>query len=160
MALIKCSECGAQVSDKAASCPHCGNPIAAAQVQQAQPQEAKIQPVFESGKIVVCTRCRSQHVQLYEIEHRGQHGAKVKTSYSANLNPLKPFTLVNKKEKVKRKASEGYEVRRYQCLDCGKEFYFNPGIAPNGQQATSCSDLLIMVMVVAVMIWIFYMVIF
>ncbi len=28
MALITCSECGKQVSDKAATCPHCGNPIA------------------------------------------------------------------------------------------------------------------------------------
>ena len=28
MALISCSECGKQVSDKALSCPHCGNPAA------------------------------------------------------------------------------------------------------------------------------------
>lgn len=27
MALIKCSECGRDVSDKASSCPHCGNPL-------------------------------------------------------------------------------------------------------------------------------------
>lgn len=27
MALIKCSECGKDVSEKAASCPYCGNPI-------------------------------------------------------------------------------------------------------------------------------------
>ncbi|SBV94863.1 conserved hypothetical protein [uncultured Dysgonomonas sp.] len=27
MALINCSECGKEVSDKAASCPNCGNPI-------------------------------------------------------------------------------------------------------------------------------------
>ncbi len=27
MALLKCSECGGEVSDKAVSCPHCGNPI-------------------------------------------------------------------------------------------------------------------------------------
>ena len=27
MALIRCPECGAQVSDKAASCPQCGHPI-------------------------------------------------------------------------------------------------------------------------------------
>jgi len=27
MALIKCSECGKEVSEKATSCPHCGNPI-------------------------------------------------------------------------------------------------------------------------------------
>lgn len=30
MAMIKCSECGKEVSDKAAVCPNCGNPIAAA----------------------------------------------------------------------------------------------------------------------------------
>ena len=29
MALIRCSECGQTVSDKAATCPRCGNPIAA-----------------------------------------------------------------------------------------------------------------------------------
>ena len=25
MAMIKCSECGKQMSDKAKTCPHCGN---------------------------------------------------------------------------------------------------------------------------------------
>ena len=29
MALVKCSECGKEISDKALSCPHCGNPIQA-----------------------------------------------------------------------------------------------------------------------------------
>lgn len=29
MALIACGECGKQISDKAASCPHCGAPSAA-----------------------------------------------------------------------------------------------------------------------------------
>jgi hypothetical protein len=28
MALIKCIECGADVSDKAAACPKCGHPVA------------------------------------------------------------------------------------------------------------------------------------
>ena len=28
MAMIKCPECGKDISDKAASCPHCGNPMA------------------------------------------------------------------------------------------------------------------------------------
>ena len=27
MALIKCSECGKEISSKASSCPHCGNPM-------------------------------------------------------------------------------------------------------------------------------------
>lgn len=41
MALIKCEECGREVSDKAASCPGCGAPIATVQVGQA--------PSFEQG---------------------------------------------------------------------------------------------------------------
>lgn len=28
MPLVNCSECRARVSDRAAACPHCGNPIA------------------------------------------------------------------------------------------------------------------------------------
>jgi len=27
MALIKCSECGKEISDKAGACPSCGNPV-------------------------------------------------------------------------------------------------------------------------------------
>ena len=27
MAMIKCSECGEEVSDKASTCVHCGNPL-------------------------------------------------------------------------------------------------------------------------------------
>jgi len=30
MALIKCGECQNEVSDRAAACPHCGNPMSAA----------------------------------------------------------------------------------------------------------------------------------
>ncbi len=33
MALIKCPECGKEISDKAASCPHCGCPISHPQTQ-------------------------------------------------------------------------------------------------------------------------------
>jgi hypothetical protein len=30
MALVPCAECGRQISDKAAACPHCGNPLSPA----------------------------------------------------------------------------------------------------------------------------------
>jgi DNA-directed RNA polymerase subunit RPC12/RpoP len=36
MALIKCSECGREVSDKAVACPSCGSPIAAPSVPQSK----------------------------------------------------------------------------------------------------------------------------
>lgn len=45
MALIACSECGKQISDKAAACPSCGNPIGAT------PSTAPI-PVSLDGQVV------------------------------------------------------------------------------------------------------------
>ncbi|MDE7229956.1 MAG: hypothetical protein K2N56_05700 [Oscillospiraceae bacterium] len=43
MALITCSECGAQISDLAPACPHCGAPAAVRQ-QAAQPVQQMAQP--------------------------------------------------------------------------------------------------------------------
>lgn len=42
MALINCRECGKQISDQAASCPHCGAPLKAtpAPQQNTAPQQA------------------------------------------------------------------------------------------------------------------------
>lgn len=34
MPLIKCPECGAEISDQAQSCPHCGNPIKPVVIEQ------------------------------------------------------------------------------------------------------------------------------
>jgi len=38
MALISCTECGKEVSDKAASCPSCGAPISDASAVSLNPQ--------------------------------------------------------------------------------------------------------------------------
>lgn len=48
MALIKCSECGKEISDKASACPHCGCPVATPPVlsqeeQDRQEQTARLQ---------------------------------------------------------------------------------------------------------------------
>lgn len=47
MALIKCSECGKDVSDRAAACPACGNPVESGKngfvgVSRAGPREADV----------------------------------------------------------------------------------------------------------------------
>ena len=34
MALIKCSECGGTISDKAKACPHCGCPIEGNEIEE------------------------------------------------------------------------------------------------------------------------------
>lgn len=38
MAIVNCSECNKEVSDKAATCPHCGNPM------YSQPEAIEIHP--------------------------------------------------------------------------------------------------------------------
>jgi DNA-directed RNA polymerase subunit RPC12/RpoP len=58
MALINCSECGKEISDKAANCPNCGNPIN----QQVQKEE-----------YICCPKCRSKELHT---EHKGFSGGK------------------------------------------------------------------------------------
>lgn len=59
MSLIKCSECGKDVSDKAASCPNCGNPIN--------------QPTPQHEEYLCCPRCNSRELHA---EHKGFSGGK------------------------------------------------------------------------------------
>lgn len=46
MALINCSECGKEVSDKAAACPHCGNPIATEKIEKRDYLERNFWRIF------------------------------------------------------------------------------------------------------------------
>ncbi len=50
MALIKCSECGKDVSDKAPACPNCGNPLSIQLVKIATPvgETLKVEPELTS----------------------------------------------------------------------------------------------------------------
>lgn len=52
MALINCSECGKEVSDRALSCPHCGNPLGEnrAQAGESETQPFYVEPVLVSKK--------------------------------------------------------------------------------------------------------------
>ena len=59
MALISCTECGKQISDKAISCPNCGNPIN----QQTSQQE----------EFLCCPQCGSRELHA---EHKGFSGGK------------------------------------------------------------------------------------
>lgn len=53
MALINCPECGKEISNKATSCPHCGNPM----IQNTNKEE-----------YLCCPKCRSKELHS---EHKG-----------------------------------------------------------------------------------------
>lgn len=56
MALIKCPECGKEISDKAASCPNCGNPMDQPIVVK---KTYKPSPTPKSEDALVCPKCNS-----------------------------------------------------------------------------------------------------
>lgn len=67
MALIKCPECGKEVSDKASTCIHCGCPLSA---QKESFYKVVLPPIDELGKnIATAARIASEilKVPMYEI---------------------------------------------------------------------------------------------
>lgn len=160
MALIKCPECGKEISDKSEICIGCGfplrdyvrkvekinepyticsacgkkNPIGIFKCQSCghkytmkeydviEPEEnweGIYRYSFGRKTRVYCPRCGSEKCSNYQ-EQKIIPG-KVKTKYTANLNPFKPFTLINKNEKVLRK-EEIVTESKFVCNNCGKIF--------------------------------------
>ena len=63
MALIPCPECKREVSDKAASCPHCGNPLVNFVGQQVRPATS----VETAPSRVVTTRATARKWKMIQI---------------------------------------------------------------------------------------------
>lgn len=72
------------------------------------------------GKIkVYCPRCKSENCSY--IQEQTIKQGETQTRYTKNLNPLRPFTLANKKEKV---ISEDRTITKSKlvCNSCGNIF--------------------------------------
>lgn len=69
-----------------------------------------------------CPKCGSINLQFIGQNIYGARDAKTKTTTSLNLNPLRPFTVFNHKEKVVKKAKSGTSYDRWHCADCGYIF--------------------------------------
>lgn len=67
-----------------------------------------------------CPSCGGTNYHAF-VEERVIREGKVKTKTSLNLNPLKPFTVFNHKEKMVRKPITT-QVSKFVCDDCGKIF--------------------------------------
>lgn len=75
--------------------------------------------LFGNQELVICPVCGSKNCSIHYENFTIPE--KTKTRYTANLNPLHPFTLLNKKEKVVRK-EQSYDVKKFMCNKCGKIF--------------------------------------
>lgn len=136
-----CRRCYKQNKIGADYCEFCGNRLTPYDVikknESAKPKVAETEQIgselrtekefhgiyrysmFGGKQEVHCPRCRSENCS-YFTEQTYIPG-KTKTRYTANLNPLRPFTLVNKKEKVVRK-DEVRNIQKIMCNDCGYIF--------------------------------------
>jgi ribosomal protein L7/L12 len=67
MALIKCPECGNEISDQAAACPKCGYPCQPEKPEaEAETEADKLirQTLEADGKIAAIKLCREQHAGM------------------------------------------------------------------------------------------------
>ena len=128
----QCPKCGEWIKDSEGKCKYCGyefekpSPTPTEQISY-EYEEPKKQfngvyrySLFGKKSEVYCPRCGSEDCSI-QREEKVIPG-KTKTSYTANLNPFKPFTFANKKEKVVRK-ERTISNNVFVCNKCGKTFY-------------------------------------
>lgn len=88
MTLIKCSECGKEVSDKATTCPGCGNPLTAAN------------GTSDSSVIYACEECKSQFNEPFTVCPKCGCPARSEDSISAPVVASQP-AADNKSKMIK-----------------------------------------------------------
>lgn len=121
---IQCPHCGAENPANADYCSVCEMRITPYGTLPQEEEKKKFTGVYRmtlfSGKQeVYCPRCKSEDCSHYQEQKYVPE--KTKTRYTVNLNPLKPFTLVNKKEKVTKK-SKTLTEKKFICNSCGHIF--------------------------------------
>ncbi len=125
-----CPYCGSKNLDKNGYCDDCGMKQPIYQESHSnkniddKKEGHKFSGIYRNTLLgglqeVYCPRCGSENCSHYQ-EQKIIPG-KTKTKYTVNLNPFKPFTLVNKKEKVIKK-DEVVTVSKFVCNRCGKIF--------------------------------------
>lgn len=124
---VICPKCGFHNKSNGFKCKKCGYHYKMNEYKVIYPKDENCEfhgvyrsTLFNGLQEVYCPRCGSENCSHYQ-EQVFMPG-KTKTKYTANLNPFKPFTLVNKKEKVIRKDRTITESK-FVCNKCGKIFY-------------------------------------
>lgn len=74
-------------------------------------------PTYNPNMPKVCPRCGSKNHSII-VDKEVVVPAKIKTTSSVNLNPLKPFTIMNHKDEVVSKEITR-DVSKFACNDCG-----------------------------------------
>lgn len=85
-------------------------------------KEKKKKEYLQSGGTICCPRCGVSDYHII-VESNVVRPEKTEGRYSLNLNPLKPFTLFNYKEKVVSNEIINYNSK-FVCNKCGNIFEY------------------------------------
>lgn len=136
MALITCPECGTQVSDKAAACPHCGYPIGEQPPQQTESNAEQAGSVdrqfcmdhIHAGKVYIRCKCGCTIEKPFSFVSRNSQ-----ESYTLNKTLICPqchaealartyLTIIPTPAQLKTQSSgkPAADSLLVQCVNCGK----------------------------------------
>ena len=117
----ECPYCGYANKQTADYCNGCGKRITECQkrVKGLMFRENEYSGITD-GPHTICPACGGMRFHAFIVDEVISP-AKVKSRTTLNLNPLKPFTVFNHKEKVVRKPWIK-QVSKFVCDDCGKIF--------------------------------------
>ena len=95
MSLIKCTECGKEISEKATSCPNCGAPIGNV---QSNTKFCKHCGESIDKECVICPKCGKQ---VEELNSNNEKNIIINNSAVANANATASSPVIGLKEKNK-----------------------------------------------------------
>ena len=72
--------------------------------------------------VVFCPKCLSIDVEYIGTTNWGATEPKTKTVTKLNINPFKPLTVFDSKEKIVKKGSDGIDIQHWHCRNCGSNF--------------------------------------
>lgn len=112
MALIKCSECGKEFSDKAKACPNCACPV-------------DLDDKVENNNEIVCPNCHSNDIKVQIVSQREKRGC-----ISVLFYVLLALTIIGIPIVIVILLARGNKTSNYKywvCQKCGNTFV--PGVS-------------------------------
>lgn len=116
----RCVNCGHENSLDAKQCARCRKVFDFGGCVTIAPVEDNRNLFVPKKELRCCPQCGGTRYHAF-VEEQVLVPAKVKSKTTLNMNPLKPFTVFNHKEKVVREAITR-QVSKFVCDDCGKIF--------------------------------------
>ena len=127
MALIKCSECGKQISDKAKKCPHCG---ASNKIQSRKKDNKNILPIIIC-LLLACLLIGGGIFAYQVLKDNNDTDVKTENSETPNnkeYSSFFPYPSISNKEELNKALSNGKVILFIAQSSCMYSKQFSPTV--------------------------------